>query len=168
MDKETVERNAYALAFIDKLNAIPHEKQSERNALIREKLAAFGELSVIRSPFFCDWGRNIRIGKNVFINFNCVINDLEPVEIGDNTLIAPNVVISAVGHPAEPNARRRRECLAQAVKIGADVWIGANAVVLPGVKIGDGAVIGAGAVVTKDVPERCLAVGVPAVVKRKI
>ena len=168
MDAETAERNAKALAFTDKLNAIPHDKLKDRNALIAENTAEFGELSVIRSPFFCDYGLNIRIGKNVFINWNCAINDLEPVEIGDNTLIAPNVVISSVGHPTEPSARRRRECVASGIKIGKDVWIGAGAVILPGVTIGDGAVIGAGAVVTKDVPERSLAAGVPATIKKKL
>ena len=110
---------------------------------------------MIRPPFFCDYGYNIRLGDGVFLNFNCVILDVVEVSIGDRTQIGPAVQIYAADHPRDAETRRAGLEFGRPVRIGSDVWIGGGAIILPGVTIGDGAVIGAGSVVTgMSVPAR--------------
>ena len=106
---------------------------------------------MIRPPFFCDYGYNIRLGDGVFLNFNCVILDVVEVVIGDRTQIGPATQIYAADHPRDAETRRTGLEFGRPVRIGSDVWIGGGAIILPGVTIGDGAVIGAGSVVTRDV-----------------
>ena len=98
----------------------------------------------MRPPFFCDFGYNIRLGDNVFLNFNCVILDINEVTIGDRTQIGPMVQIYAADHPRDAKSRAEGLEFGRPVTIGADVWIGGGAILVPGVTIGDGAVIGAG------------------------
>ena len=124
---------------------------SERHALLSEHLGHVGAGAVIRPPFFCDFGYNIRLGDGVFLNFNCVILDVVEVSIGDRTQIGPAVQIYAADHPRDAQTRRDGLEFGRPVRIGRDVWIGGAAIILPGVTIGDGAVIGAGSVVTRDV-----------------
>lgn len=116
-------------------------------------------------PFYTDFGRNIHIGKNVFINSGCHFQDQGGIYIGDNVLIGHNVVLATINHALDPQDRRN---LYAPIHIGKNVWIGSNATILQGVTIGDGSVIGAGSVVTKYIPENSIAVGVPAKVTRKI
>ncbi|KAJ3029728.1 UNVERIFIED_CONTAM: hypothetical protein HDU68_011341, partial [Siphonaria sp. JEL0065] len=98
-----------------------------------------GEGCHIESPFRCDYGKNITLGRNVYMNFGCTILDCNKVEIGDNVLIAPNVSIYTAHHPIDPELRTEwGPELASPVKIGNDVWIGGHAIILPGVTIGDG------------------------------
>ncbi|MGN0107074.1 MAG: DapH/DapD/GlmU-related protein [Hominilimicola sp.] len=111
-------------------------------------------------PFTTDCGKNITLGKNVFINSGCRFQDQGGITIGSGCVIGHNVVIATLNHDLCP--MRRRSLIPSPVKIGCNVWIGSNATVLPGVTIGDGAVIGAGAVVTKDVPDGMVVVGNPA------
>ncbi len=111
-------------------------------------------------PFYSDCGKNITIGKNVFINSGCRFQDQGGITIGDGALIGHNVVLATLNHDFSPN---NRSTLHPApIVIGKNVWIGSNATVVPGVTIGDGAIIAAGSVVTKDVPENAVAAGVPA------
>lgn len=117
-------------------------------------------------PFSSDYGQNISIGKNVFINSGCCFQDQGGIEIGDNVLIGQQVVIATLNHDLIP--QKRANMIASPVKIGNDVWIGAHATILSGVTIGNGAVIAAGAVVTKDVEENTVVGGVPAKALRKI
>lgn len=117
-------------------------------------------------PFTTDFGKNMTIGKNIFINAGCRFQDQGGITIHDGTLIGHNVVIATLNHEFQPE--RRGSMTAAAVQIGKNVWIGSNAVILPGVTIGDGAIVGAGAVVTKDVPENTIVGGVPAKPIRKI
>lgn len=117
-------------------------------------------------PFYTDFGKNLTIGKNVFINSGCKIQDQGGVTIGDGTLIGHNAVLATLNHNIDPN--HRGDIIPAPINIGQNVWIGANATILPGVSIGDGAVIAAGAVVTKDVPENNVAAGVPAKVIKQI
>ena len=117
-------------------------------------------------PFTTDFGKNIHIGKNVFINSGCRFQDQGGIYIGDNVLIGHNVVLATLNH--EENPKNRGNLCPAPVKIENDVWIGSNATVLPGVTIGQGAIIAAGAVVTKDVEENSVVGGVPAKFIRKI
>ena len=118
------------------------------------------------TPFFTDFGKNIHLGENVFINAGCKFQDQGGIYIGDNVLIGHNVVMATLNH--EENPESRANLIAAPIKIGNKVWIGSNATILPGVTIGDGAIIAAGAVVTKDVEEESIVAGVPAKFIRNI
>ena len=135
---------------------------TERRDLLRQRFAFVGEGATVRSPFFCDYGFNIRIGAGAFLNFNCVVLDVVSVTIGDGTQIGPGVQILAADHPREPDLRRDGLELGRPVSIGRNVWIGGGALILPGVTIGHDAIIGAGAVVTRDVAPGIAVVGNPA------
>lgn len=111
-------------------------------------------------PFYSDCGKNINVGKNVFINSGCRFQDQGGITIGDGALIGHNVVLATLNHDLDPENRGTMH--PSPIKIGKNVWIGANATVVPGVTIGDGAIVAAGAVVTKDVPKNVIAGGVPA------
>ena len=117
-------------------------------------------------PFFTDCGRNIHMGKNVFINAGCKFQDQGGIYIGDGTLIGHNAVLATINHMEDPE--KRAGMIFQPIHIGKNVWLGANVTVLPGVTIGDGSIIAAGAVVTRDVPENMIAAGVPAKVIRAV
>ena len=117
-------------------------------------------------PFYTDCGKNIHVGKNVFLNMGCKLQDQGGIFIGDGALIGHNVVLATLNHVMSP--RDRSSMVPAPIRIGKNVWIGANATVLPGVTIGDGAIVAAGAVVTKDVPENTVVGGVPAKVIRTI
>ena len=118
------------------------------------------------TPFFTDFGKNIHLGENVFINAGCKFQDQGGIYIGDNALIGHNVVMATLNH--EENPESRANLIAAPIRIGNKVWIGSNATILPGVTIGDGAIIAAGAVVTKDVEEESIVAGVPAKFIRNI
>ena len=117
-------------------------------------------------PFYTDCGKNISVGKNVFINSGCRFQDQGGITIGDGALIGHNVVLATLNHDIDP--RKRSTMHSAPIVIGKNVWLGANATVLPGVIIGDGAIIAAGAVVTKNVPPNVIVGGVPAKVIKKI
>lgn len=117
-------------------------------------------------PFHTDCGKNIHVGKNVFINMGCKFQDQGGIFIGDGTLIGHNVVLATLNHAMSPD--NRSTMIPKPIHIGKNVWIGSNATILPGVTIGDGAVIAAGAVVAKDVPENTVVGGVPAKIIRII
>lgn len=117
-------------------------------------------------PFNADYGLNIKVGKNVFINSGCCFQDQGGIEIGDNVLIGQQVVIATINHDLNPS--KRANMFPAPVKIGNGVWIGAHATILSGVTIGDNAIIAAGAVVTKDIPQNVVVGGVPAKIIKKI
>jgi maltose O-acetyltransferase len=161
-DAEIVADQALTKAWLVRYNAALARPASERHALLCERLAHVGAGVVIRPPFFCDFGYNIRVGDGVFLNFNCVILDVVEVSIGDRTQIGPAVQIYAADHPRDAETRASGLEFGRPVRIGRDVWIGGGAIILPGVTIGDGAVIGAGSVVTRDVGAGETAAGNPA------
>jgi acetyltransferase-like isoleucine patch superfamily enzyme len=117
-------------------------------------------------PFYTDCGKNIKIGKNVFINACCRFQDQGGIEIGDGSLIGHNTTIATLNHDFNPD--KRANLHPSPVKIGKNVWIGSDSTILPGVEIGDGAIIGAGSIVTKSVPANSIAVGSPARVIKQI
>ena len=138
---------------------------------IRERLSEIigqqiDESSTIFTPFHTNFGRHIRIGKNVFINHACTFLDLGGITIEDDVLIGPKVSIITENHPVNPNERKMLDL--KSVRIKRNVWIGANATILPGITIGENSVVAAGAVVTKDVSANTVVAGVPAKVVKKI
>ena len=162
-DPELQREVADTQAWLVRYNTAPGAPNApERHALLAERLAAVGAGTLVRAPFHCDYGFNIRLGAKVFINFNCVILDVAEVTIGDQTLIASGVQILAADHPRDAATRRAGLELGRPVHIGCNVWIGAGALVLPGVCIGDNAIVGAGSVVTRDVPAGATVAGNPA------
>ena len=160
LDAELAEARARARDLCLDLNATREAQREERRRILKELLGAGGDTAWIQPPFFCDYGSNIRLGTRVFFNFNCVVLDVCEVTIGDYTLFGPGVQILTPMHPLDAQLRRTQE-FGKPVTIGADVWVGGGALILAGVRIGSGAIIGAGSVVTRDIPERTLAVGNP-------
>lgn len=136
--------------------------EAERYALLVDRLASVGDAVVVRPPFYCDYGHNIALGRGVFLNFNCVILDVERVSIGDLTAIGPGVQLLASDHPRDPDLRRRQVRYGKPIHIGSNVWIGGGAIILPGISIGDDAIVGAGSIVTRDVDAGCTVMGNPA------
>ena len=156
-----VDRSA-AGAWMVRYNAALSASDADRHALLRELLAEAGDGAVIRPPFHCDYGYNIRIGLGVLFNFNYVVLDVVAVTVGARTQIGPAVQIYTADHPRDPSVRRTGAEFGRPIRIGQDVWIGGGAIILPGVTIGDNAVIGAGSVVTRYVPAGATARGNPA------
>ena len=128
----------------------------------------FGRDTFIDTPFRCDYGRNITVGKRFYANSYCTMIDVAPITIGDNVMLGPNVQIITAGHPVHPDSRNSGYEYGVPVIVGDNVWIGAGAIILPGVTIGNNTVIGAGAVVTKDIPGGVVAAGNPCRVIREI
>lgn len=142
-------------------NSLPPSQSDRKKEIITQLLGGIGDKFIIHSPFRCDFGFNIFIGQNFTGNFNLTILDEARVTIGDNVFIGPNVGIYTVIHALDASQRNDGIMSARPVTIGNNVWVCANAVILPGVSIGDGAVIAAGSVVTRSVPPSTLAAGNP-------
>jgi maltose O-acetyltransferase len=143
-------------------NASGAEEVERRRAILAELLGAVGEGTVVRPPFYCDYGYNTRLGRATFVNFSCVFLDVAVIELGDNCQVGPLVQIYTADHPRDPALRKQGYESGVPVCIGRNVWIGGGAIVLPGVTIGDDAIVGAGSVVTRDVPPGTTVVGNPA------
>jgi maltose O-acetyltransferase len=167
-DRELQTAMARAQQHLRQLNSTANEDAERRLSILQVLLGHVGDGTQIKSPFSCDYGAHIRIGRNGFVNYGCVFLDCNIVTIGDDAQIGPGVHIYTALHPLEPEARRSGLELAKPVTIGNNVWLGGKCVVCPGVKIGDNSVIGAGSVVVKDVPENCVAVGNPCRVIRRL
>ena len=167
LDAELAHDRRRAREICQELNASGPDETDARARLIA---ALFGGMTDawLEPPFFCDYGRNITLGRKVYFNFNCVVLDVMPVRIGSHTLFGPAVQIYTALHPIGAEERRRGLEYAKAVMIGDNVWVGGAAVICPGVTIGDRAVIGAGSVVTRNVPADSFAAGNPCRVIRTI
>ena len=153
---------------IHKYNTMSPDKKEELDALIKDILGKSGKNIVVEPPFHCDYGKNIEVGNNFFVNYNCTILDVGKVLIGENVMFAPNVSIYTAGHPVHPESRNSGYEYGIEVTIGDNVWIGGNVIINPGIKIGNNVVIGAGSVVTKDIPDNAIAVGNPCRVIREV
>jgi len=142
---------------------------AKRTKLLREMFAEIGEGCYIEPPFHANWGgKHCHFGKNVYAYFNLTLVDDTHIYIGDCTMFGPNVTVATGGHPILPELRQQGYQYNFPVHIGRNCWIGAGAVIVPGVTIGDNTVIGAGSVVTKDIPANVVAVGNPCRVLREI
>jgi maltose O-acetyltransferase len=166
-DPELVAARARARDLCQVLNATREADQDGRRRMLIDLFGAGGDTVWMQPPFFCDYGSNIELGERVFFNFNCVVLDVCPVQIGDFSLFGPAVQIYTPMHPFNAELRRQQE-FGKPVAIGSDVWVGGGAIILPGVRIGSRAVIGAGSVVTRDVPDGVFAAGNPCRVIREI
>ena len=145
------------------------DEQEKRRQLLPQMLADVGPDSYIEAPFYANWGgKHVHVGRQFYANFHLTVVDDGEVFIGDRVMIGPNVTIATAAHPIDPSLRARALQYNLPVHIGSDVWIGAGAIVLPGVTIGDGSVIGAGSVVSRDIPAGVVAVGSPCRVLRPI
>ncbi len=160
LDPELVTARNRARDLCQALNRSREEEVEERRRILQDLFGSGGDTVWMQPPFYCDYGSNIELGERVFFNFNCVVLDVCTVRIGSFTLFGPAVQIYTPLHPLDAELRRREE-YGKPIEIGADVWVGGGAIILPGVHIGARAVIGAGSVVTRDVPEATFAAGNP-------
>ena len=157
---------------LEKLYDYNHTRPGEgarREAMLRDMFAAFGEGSYIEPPLHANWGgRFVSFGKNVYANFGLTLVDDTHIHVGDNCMFGPNVVIATAGHPILPALREQGMQYNAPVRIWKNCWIGAGALVMPGVTIGENSVIGAGSVVTRDIPANVVAAGNPCRVLRPV
>lgn len=167
-DSELTSEREHARNLLQSLNKSYNLDQSRLKKIYKKLFAKVGDSVLIQPPFFCDYGYNITLGDNVYMNFNCTILDVCKISIGNRTMFGPNVQIYAATHPMDANIRRTGLESGAPVSIGEDVWVGGGAVICPGISIGDRTVIGAGSVVTRDLPADVFAAGNPCRVIRKL
>lgn len=167
-DKELIAERMKAQELCYDYNNLIPSNIDERKKILEKLLGKTKKNYLIEQPFFCDYGYNIEIGENFYSNHNLIILDGNKVIFGDNVFIAPNCAFYTAGHPIDVNRRNQGLEYAKPIKIGNNVWIGGNVVVLPGVTIGDNTVIGAGSIVTRDIPANVVAVGNPCRVIKQI
>jgi maltose O-acetyltransferase len=167
-DPELAAERHRAQRLLARFNASGIDDADGRRALLRELFGAIGDNADIQPHFACDYGYNIRIGHNAFINYNCVFLDCAPIEIGDDLQMGPAVQLYAATHPLDRRSRDSGLQLARTIRIGNGVWIGGGVIILPGVTIGDGSVIGAGSIVLRDVSPGTVAAGNPARIIRSL
>ena len=164
-DPELSRERAQAQRLMRTYNGTIVEDTAIRVPILTQLLGAIGDEVAIRAPVFVDYGYNIFLGSNVFLNFGCVFLDVCRIEIGDGCQIGPGVQFYAADHPRDPKARASGIEFGKPIRIGRNVWIGGHAVILPGITIGDDAIVGAGSVVTRDVAPGATVAGNPAVVR---
>jgi len=166
-DELTAERE-FAKDLLFELNQIAPSKRDARNALIKQLIPGVVDGVWIESPFGCDYGYNIKLGKNFYANTNCTLLDCAEIVIGDDVLFGPNVSLYTVNHAMDAAERKAGFEYAKQIVIGDNVWVSGSVTIVGGVTIGNNSVIAAGSVVTKDIPGNALAAGVPCRVLREI
>ncbi|PRB00551.1 maltose acetyltransferase [Chryseobacterium sp. MYb7] len=167
-DKELIQERIQCKDLCQEYNGLKNSDAENRYELLRRILGSIKENICIEPNFWCDYGYNIKVGENFYANHNLVILDCAKVEFGDNVFIGPNCSFYTAGHPLDAEQRNEGLEYAHSIKVGNNVWLGGNVVVLPGVSIGNNSVIGAGSVVTKDIPDHVVAVGNPCKVVKNI
>ncbi len=168
-DPEIMGEQQGCLDLLYDFNATRPTEPEKRGELLKRMMGSIGEGCYIEPPFRANFGgKHVFMGNNVYANFNLTCVDDGNIYIGDRVMIGPNVTIATAGHPIEPSLREKAYQYNIDVHIENNVWIGAGAIILPGVTIGENSVIGAGSVVTKDIPKNCVAVGNPCRVLRGI
>lgn len=168
-DADVMEIQMKCLDKLYDFNATRPSELEKRSAMLKEMFAEIGEGCYVEPPLRTNWGgRHVHFGNNVYANFNLTLVDDTHIYVGDYTLFGPNVVVATAAHPIIPELRMPVTQFNLPVHIGKNCWIGAGAIIVPGVTIGDNTVLGAGSVVTKDIPANVVAVGNPCKVLREI
>jgi maltose O-acetyltransferase len=167
-DPELVAARVRARRLSAELNRTDPAASDERARLLHELLGGVGARSIIEPPFYCDYGSNITLGDDVFVNFGAVFLDPGPITLADQVMLGPGVQLLTADHPREAAARVAGPERAGAIHVGSRVWLGGGVIVCPGVTIGDEAVVGAGSVVTRDLPGGVVAAGNPCRVIRSL
>jgi len=166
LDPELLAGRRRSQEMVIAFNGEPDEEL--RLAMLADLVGGIGTEALIVPPFFCDYGANVELGDEVFVNAGGVFLDCAAITIGAKTQVGPNVQLLAADHPREPELRAAGVELSRPVRIGANCWIGAGTIVCPGVTVGDDAIVGAGSVVVADVPPRVMAAGNPCRVIREL
>ena len=162
IDRELLEELGETREIIHDYNTLRPSEKQRKLEILKMLLGHIGDDKVIiNQPFFCDYGKQISVGRRFFANFNFTVLDEARVTIGDDCFIGPNVSIYTACHSTDPAERNSRREWARPVSIGNNVWIGGSVTILPGVNIGDNVTIGAGSVVVRDIPSDCVAAGNP-------
>lgn len=150
------------------LNQTPPDETQMRESILRKLIPDAKAGCYIKSPFLCEYGSYISLGKNFFANYNCKLIDGGRITFGDDVLLGPDCTFVTAEHPTDPKRRLEGYMTFRPITVGNNVWFGAGVLVCPGVRIGDNCVIGAGSVVVKDIPANCVAVGNPCRVIRSV
>lgn len=168
-DEKIMKEQTLCLEKLYDYNTTRPLEGEKRTQLLKEMLAEVGENCYIEPPLHSNWGgHHVHFGKGVYANFNLTLVDDTHIYVGDYTMFGPNVTIATAGHPILPELREKGLQYNAPVRIGRNCWIGAGAIILPGITIGDNVVVGAGSVVTKDLPDNVIAVGNPCKVLREV
>ena len=168
-DPEIAKEQTLCLEKLYDFNTTRPLEFDKRTKLLKEMFAEIGESCYIEPPFHANWGgHHVHFGKCVYANFNLTMVDDTHIYVGDYTMFGPNVTVATAGHPILPELRQKGYQYNAPVRIGKNCWIGAGAIILPGITIGDNVVVGAGSVVTKDLPDNVIAVGNPCKVLREV
>lgn len=167
-DQDLFNKRVEAKKLFKAYNKTDDEEIDLRNKIMKQLFKNVGENVWIEPDFRCEFGKNITIGDNVYINFGCIILDCSEVTIGSHTLLGPNIGLYAANHSTDATERINGGCYGKPIHIGNNVWLGGDVKVLQGVTIEDNTIIGAGSIVTKDIPDNVIAVGNPCKVIRKI
>lgn len=168
MDPALVAERLRTQALVERFNALPAADVHGQGEVLRVLFGHVGAGVVVRPRFQCDYGSQIHVGRETFINFDCVFLDCARIEIGDHCQLGPGVHLYTATHPLDPEPRREGLEYALPIRIGRNVWLGGGTIVCPGIKIGDDTVVGAGSVVTRDLPSGVVAVGNPCRVLRDV
>lgn len=166
--KELKARRDVAEALCFRLNNTPPEDTETRREILEKLIGAAEEGCTIKSPFLCDYGEFISLGKNFFANYNCKLIDGGRITFGDDVLVGPDCTFVTAVHPVDPARRLAGYMTYKPISVGSNVWFGAGVLVCPGVTIGDNCVIGAGSVVVRDIPANSVAAGNPCRILRSV
>lgn len=167
-DSDLFMRRVEAKKLFREYNRTGDDDTALRRKLMEQLFKHVGTEVWIEPDFRCEFGKNIVIGNNVYINFDCIILDCAEVTIGDNVLLGPNIGIYAANHSLDAEERINGGCCGKPVHVGNNVWLGGDVKILPGVSVGDNTIIGTGSIVTKDIPAGVIAVGNPCRVIRAV
>ena len=167
-DDDLFQRRVEAKKLFRAYNKTDDDEVEMRQHIMKELFKSVGSKVQIEPDFRCEFGKNIIIEDNVYINFGCVILDCAEVTIGANSLLGPNIGLYAVNHATDAEERMHGGCYGKPIHIGKNVWLGGDVKILAGVSIGDNTIIGTGSIVTKDIPSNVVAVGNPCKVIKEI
>lgn len=169
MEKQVVKEQTACLDRLYEFNMTRPTEGKKREHMLKEMFAEIGENCYIEPPLRANFGgKHVHFGKNIYANFNLTLVDDTHIYVGDFTMFGPNVTVATAGHPILPELREKGYQYNASVHIGKNCWIGAGAIIVPGITIGDNVVIGAGSIVTKDIPSNVVAVGNPCRVLREV